>query len=80
MEMPGWKDAQDQFPHDGQRVHACYPGVYNLREVTFWRDGGGNHHFGLINEPDGKGSQPAKYWRPLPANAAITRERSELGG
>lgn len=53
-------------PKDGQRVLCRYAGVYEVRVVTFWRDGGGSAHFGLPNEPDGKGSQPATHWQPLP--------------
>ena len=62
----GVKDAKDQFPTPGQRVLATYSGVYADREVTFWFDAGGNPHFGLPDEADGKGSQPATTWRALP--------------
>ena len=53
----------ERQPRVGQVVLASYPGVYTHRRVTYWVDGGGNGHFGLPNEPDGKGSQPAKFWR-----------------
>ena len=56
----------DKLPKDGQRVIAKYAGVYNARIVTFWKDGGGNNHFGLLNEIDGKGSQPATHWMNIP--------------
>lgn len=61
-----WRPIGDELPKLGQRVIAMYKGVYGHRIVTFWRDAGGNAHFGLPDEPDGKGSQPATHWQPLP--------------
>lgn len=61
-----WRSVSKSHPADGQRVICKYAGVYNARIVTFWRDAGGNPHFGLPNESDGKGSQPATHWTPLP--------------
>jgi hypothetical protein len=58
-----WIKVIDNLPSSGQPVEARYVGVYDYREVAFWFDGGGNPHFGLPNEPDGKGSQPATHWR-----------------
>ena len=59
-------DVAEQLPEDGSRVLACWPGVYKWRVCTFWIDGGGSNHFGLPDEPDGKGSQPAMFWHELP--------------
>jgi len=61
-----WKSVSQSHPADMQRVICKYTGVYGARLVTFWRDNGGNPHFGLPNESDGKGSQPATHWTPLP--------------
>lgn len=61
-----WISVKDALPEHGQRVIARYTGVYNDRVVTFWIDGGNNPHFGSINEPDSKGSQPATHWMPIP--------------
>lgn len=61
-----WVRVQDALPRESQRVVAIYAGVYGPRVVTFWRDTGGAAHFGLPNEPDGKGSQPTSHWLPLP--------------
>lgn len=61
-----WISVKQSLPLDTQRVIACYVGVYHHRIVTFWKDAGGNPHFGFPNEPDGKGSQPATHWHPLP--------------
>jgi hypothetical protein len=61
-----WKSVSKSHPADGQRVICKYAGVYDARIVTFWRDAGGNPHFGIPSEPDGKGSQPATHWTPLP--------------
>lgn len=60
----GWISIDDDHPEHGEKVIASYPGVYDYRLVTYWYDG--NHHFGTPNEPDGKGSQPALYWRRIP--------------
>lgn len=54
-----------QTPANMQRVLARYEGVYDYRLVTFWQDQA-NDHYGLPNEADGKGSQPATHWCPLP--------------
>lgn len=58
----------NDLPQPGQVVEARYEGVYDRRIVTYWFDGR-NRHFGLPNEPDGKGSQPATHWRPLKGGA-----------
>jgi len=55
-----------RLPKNMQRVIAHYQGVYDYRIVTFWQDNV-NDQFGLHNEPDGRGSQPATHWLPLPA-------------
>lgn len=57
-----WIDVTVRTPEHREVVLAKYEGVYSGRIVTFWRDGGGNGHFGLPTEPDGKGSQPATHW------------------
>jgi hypothetical protein len=61
-----WRDVNASLPTEGARVIAKYAGVYDARIVTFWWDEGGNPHFGLPNEDDGKGSQPATHWMPQP--------------
>ncbi len=61
-----WIKADEIKPEHGQRVLATYKGVYNYRLVTYWIDAGGGSHFGLPSERDGKGSQPATHWHPLP--------------
>lgn len=61
-----WRSVNTSLPAHSQRVICKYDGVYDARIVTFWRDDGGNTHFGLPGEPDGKGSQPATHWTPLP--------------
>ena len=61
-----WVRVQDGLPMESERVIAIYRGVYHHRIVTFWRDQGGNPHFGHPSESDGKGSQPATHWHPLP--------------
>jgi len=67
MKTPSpFKTVESELPRNGHRVIAIYRGVYAHRIVTFWRDGGGTPHFGMPNEPDGKGSQPATHWMPLP--------------
>ena len=67
----GWFRVGDRLPLDSERVIAIYRGVYHHRIVTFWRDEGGNPHFGFPNESDGKGSQPASHWMPLPKLPAL---------
>jgi len=62
----GWHDCRTSQPMESQRVIAIYKGVYHHRIVTFWIDDGGNAHYGFPTEPDGKGSQPATHWHPLP--------------
>lgn len=61
-----WIKTSTKTPKDGQRVIVKYTGVYDARIVTFWMDAGGAHHYGHPNEPDGKGSQPATHWMPIP--------------
>jgi len=61
-----WSSVETKLPAHGQRVICKYQGVYDARIVTFWRDTGNNAHFGLPGESDGKGSQPASHWMPLP--------------
>lgn len=61
-----WIPTEIGFPSkSGAIVLAKYEGVYTARQVTFWRDGAGNPHFGLPTELDGRGSQPATHWRPI---------------
>jgi hypothetical protein len=62
----GWIKVSEKLPLDSQRIIAIYRGVYHHRIVTFWKDDGGNPHFGHPSEPDKKGSQPATHWHPLP--------------
>lgn len=62
-----WVDVESgPLPEVGERVLARYVGVYDCRVVTFWRDGGGQPHFGSPGEKDGKGSQPVTHWTPYP--------------
>lgn len=51
------------LPKNGQKVFAKFEGVYKDRKVVFWRDSRLIAQFGRIDEPDGKGSQPATHWR-----------------
>ena len=53
----------EKLPKTGQKVIAKYEGVYSDRPVVFWRDYNMGTHFGRIDEPDGKGSQPATHWK-----------------
>jgi hypothetical protein len=62
----------DRLPDHHQRVIARYDGVYTDRLVTFWNGERGSYHFGRIDEPDGKGSQPATHWMPFPELAVQT--------
>ena len=66
--MNVWIPTTKQLPRSGQRVLCKYDSVYDCRVVTFWRDVDGFTHFGLSNEPDGKGSQPATHWAWLPSH------------
>jgi len=61
-----WVRVTDSLPTESSRVIAIYRGVYDHRIVTFWRDSGGTPHFGHPGDSDGKGSQPATHWHPLP--------------
>jgi hypothetical protein len=61
-----WVCVKDKLPMESERVIAIYRGVYHHRLVIFWRDAGGTPHFGHPSDPDGKGSQPATHWHPLP--------------
>lgn len=60
-----WRNVKNQLPRTGQKVIARYEGVYEERLVTFWMDYELTPHFGRIDEPDNKGSQPATHWKPL---------------
>lgn len=60
-----WISVETRLPEHDERVACKYEGVYSYREVTFWNDSGNHPHFGMINEPDGKGSQPATHWKYL---------------
>ena len=62
----GWIRVKDRLPNDGQKVVSAYQGVYDYRIVTFSKSSGGPPHFGGPMEMDGKGSQPATHWMPLP--------------
>lgn len=62
-----WVSVKDMLPENGQRVVAHYAGVYNHRVVEFWYNDPEHYHFGSPHEPDGRGSQPATHWHPLPA-------------
>jgi len=62
----GWINVEDRLPKNGDKVMAKYDGVYTNRSVVFWFDFNLKTHFGRINEPDGKGSQPATHWAPIP--------------
>lgn len=57
----GWRRATEASPAEGELVICCYVGVYGPRIVTYSRG-----HYGCADEPDGKGSQPATHWMPLP--------------
>lgn len=61
--MSDWISIDDAMPRTGQKVLAKYEGVYDCRLVTFWTDYALTPHFGCIDEPDGKGSQPATHWK-----------------
>lgn len=61
-----WVSVKDKLPMESEQVIAHYRGVYHRRLVIFWTDSGGTPHFGFMNEPDGKGSQPATHWHSLP--------------
>ncbi|MGV1047702.1 MAG: DUF551 domain-containing protein [Solirubrobacterales bacterium] len=62
-----WILCEVKLPIHGQRVLARYRGVYDCRIVTFWLDvADAWPHFGRHDEADGKGSQPATHWCPIP--------------
>lgn len=62
--MRDWIRVEESMPDRDSKIDTKYDGVYNLREnITFRVDSGGQHHFGGIDEIDGKGSQPATHWR-----------------
>jgi len=61
-----WIPVRERLPRDGQKVLCRYDGVYECRLCWFWIDSGGTHHFGYVSEDDGRGSQPATHWMPLP--------------
>ena len=61
-----WIPVSERLPDDGQIVLCRYAGVYENRVCGFWRDLGNVPHFGYPGEADGKGSQPATEWMPLP--------------
>lgn len=63
---PAWISVKDRLPENGQRVLARYEGVYDHRVVEFWYNDPEHYHFGSPHEPDGRGSQPATHWYPLP--------------
>lgn len=71
-----WHAVEDLLPVNGERVLARYVGVYEARLVTFW-DGGGSHHFGGPGEADGRGSQPATHWAPIPALSPTTDDQEQ---
>ena len=71
-ERSNWISVRERLPKDGQRVISSYAGVYDYRIVTFWKDGGDNAHFGTSGDLDGKGSQPATHWMPLPESPKAT--------
>jgi len=75
-EMNRWRKVPEVMPGNGQRVVAHYAGVYQYRLATFWHDGF-NAHFGYPNEADGKGSQPATHWLPLPDVPNTETDRTE---
>lgn len=58
----GWQLATEETPAEGEQVICCYVGVYGPRIVTYSQG-----HYGRLGEPDGRGSQPATHWMPLPA-------------
>jgi hypothetical protein len=57
--------AKKRLPMSGDTVIARYEGVYDSRIVVFWMDRDEFPHFGLPDEADGRGSQPATHWRLL---------------
>jgi len=65
--MSDWISIEDRLPDDDTRVDCKFEGVYELREnILFWVGESGRGHFGGFLEIDGKGSQPATHWMPLP--------------
>lgn len=63
-----WVPANQRLPEHGCKVLACYVGVYDARVVTFWRDGGGQSHFGY---PE---SNPVTHWMPIPETPNVSGE------
>lgn len=61
-----WIKVSERLPESQTIVIALYVGVYSPRICLFWLDGGKHPHFGAINEPDGRGSQPATHWMSIP--------------
>jgi hypothetical protein len=59
-----WIPIDERLPKPGEKVVCRYEGVYENRHCTFWIDPGEGPHFGLPEEEDGKGSQPATHWIP----------------
>jgi hypothetical protein len=72
-----WISVHSAAPDEGDVVACKYEGVYDFRIVTFWRDTA-NRHFGLPDERDGKGSQPATHWREI-SKAELADYLSERG-
>ena len=66
VEAARWIPVSEMLPQDGQKVICRYDGVYEARLCGFWTDGKNYPHFGYPGETDGKGSQPATHWMPLP--------------
>lgn len=62
----GWIRVEDRLPRQYQEVLASYKGVYDYRIVIFWKEKDGTPHFGAPHSLDGRGSQPATHWCPLP--------------
>ena len=65
-EQVRWIPVSERLPKNGGAVLCRYDNVYENRVATFWMDGGGSIHFGSQFDADGKGSQPATHWMPLP--------------
>ena len=61
-----WVPVSERLPDENQQVLAKYEG-YAIRLVVYWIDEDGKGYFGLNDEWDGKGSQPATHWRPIKA-------------
>lgn len=65
MSSSKYFSVDERLPRTGDTVIAKYEGVYTNRKVVFWRDYDMGTHFGRIDEPDGRGSQPATHWKPV---------------